>query len=190
MTLVLVDKDSKGRVVMGADSQLTSDTDKFCVQNAKVRIIDNYVIGYCGESNLGEAILDGFKFPASDRPLTGRYMHTKFRSTFLDFLKAQEYLDSNGHFIHRGVEIQLLIGQNGKVWELSIDNPEEDGKGSLIGITECRLPYAIGSGSSYGMGAYSALTGSVKDKIKKSITITANLCTSVGGSVIIKREVR
>ena len=161
MTCIVAIGDGKN-IYMGGDRG-HSDTHTL-VSSTQPKIFDvgSYLIGYCGNSGIGQAVIYNFEYPAVGKTHNiDRHMLKVFipalRSFFKDNdIKIPEDDDNNAGFI---------VGVKGRVYEIDISDFQ---------CTEYE-EVSIGSGSSYAYGSlYTSIDLPAKTRVEKAIQSAIN----------------
>jgi ATP-dependent protease HslVU (ClpYQ) peptidase subunit len=161
MTCIVAISDN-GKVYMGGDRG-HSDTHTL-VSSTQPKIFDtgSYLIGYCGNSGIGQAVVYNFQYPAVGKTHNiDRHMLKVFIPALRSFFKESDIKipeddDNNAGFI---------VGVRGRVYEIDISDFQ------CVGYEEV----SIGSGSSYAYGSlYTSIDLPAKDRVEKALQAAIN----------------
>lgn len=168
--------------VVGFDSQITEDSRVFLLPNSAGKVAQNgpYILGAAGDLRAINLLHHSFRPPApppSDRgPKLDRFISTKFVPALKSCFEDSNYGEKGSH------ESSIIAVVNGTVYEIGANY---DWCHDQRGI------YAVGTGSSYALGAlYESNDGrkrrtltSARANLRSALTIASLLDVNTGGAV-------
>ncbi len=200
MTVIALVKNRKGRLMIGADRQMTWGYGyKQHVPFPKICNKAGVLLAGCGSGDLVHLMIraGGFKVPERRTSCVETYMYHTFKPSVKKFLISQGYAIKNELAIPPDLDSEFIIGIDGTGWILGIGNPDNDTKGSdaFIGSVELMpisLPYASGSGGSYCIGIINYELNRKKYITKEEFIValktTAQLDSAVNDTIDILTE--
>lgn len=154
MTCILVIKQDNGKLLFGADRQLTSDGEKSEVIAGKLVKKNGIILGAAGNYRLAHLVLHVFKVPIRQKnQVAVDYIYNTFYKALQIFL------------IGRGITkiasentAVVVLGIEGVLYNINICNNDTESTDLIIEIFPLSTPVSFGSGSDYALGAYVGLT--------------------------------
>jgi ATP-dependent protease HslVU (ClpYQ) peptidase subunit len=161
MTCIVAISDN-GKVYMGGDRGHSDSHTLVSSTQPKIFDVGSYLIGYAGNSGIGQAVIYNFQYPAVGKTHNiDRHMLKVFIPALRLFFKENDIKipdddDNNAGFI---------IGVKGRVYEVDLADFQ------CIEYEEV----SIGSGSSYAYGSlYTSIDLPAKDRVEKAIQAAIN----------------
>jgi ATP-dependent protease HslVU (ClpYQ) peptidase subunit len=161
MTCIVAISDN-GKVYMGGDRGHSDSHTLVSSTQPKIFDVGSYLIGYCGNSGIGQAVIYNFEYPAVGKTHNiDRHMLKVFIPALRLFFKENDIKipeddDNNAGFI---------IGVKGRVYEIDISDFQ------CVEYEEV----SIGSGSSYAYGSlYTSIDLPAKARVEKAIQAAIN----------------
>jgi 20S proteasome alpha/beta subunit len=161
MTCIVAISDN-GKVYMGGDRGHSDSHTLVSSTQPKIFDVGSYLIGYCGNSGIGQAVVYNFQYPAVGKTHNiDRHMLKVFIPALRSFFKESDIKipdddDSNAGFI---------VGVKGRVYEIDISDFQ------CVEYEEV----SIGSGSSYAYGSlYTSIDLPAKARVEKAIQAAIN----------------
>ncbi len=135
------------QIFLAGDRQLTTEYSKYHSPKPKIkRLNKDILLGYSGDSFIGNIVFDLFKFPEfKTNANTSSYIINQLIPGISKFLKQGEYSSK---------ELILLIIIRDEAWEISFEEKDND---MVVSAGMADFPCAIGHGSDYAVGAWEGL---------------------------------
>jgi ATP-dependent protease HslVU (ClpYQ) peptidase subunit len=169
MTCIVATQLKNGKILIGADRQLTVNDDEVQVTSTpKVVKNNNIILAGCGNYALCYLITHVLEAPKKE-PQT--YTHDYIYGIFYD--RVRKLLERHGYYDkdkllkfsdQSDTEILIAVSNELFVMEFANEGTPEYPNGR-INITPVSLPYTSGSGGAYALGALLAL-----DRVKHDLT--------------------
>lgn len=177
MTCILVIKQENGKLLFGADRQLTSDGEKSEVSHSKIIKKNGLILGSAGNYRIGYLLLNVFKVPYKKKNESALdYIHDRFYNALKKFLFKRGIIR-----IASENTTVLLVGIEGILYNINISNDDTESTELSIEMFPLCTPVAFGSGSAYALGAYRGLYRSMADwfsedyMLKQSLLVAGQL---------------
>lgn len=168
---VIVGIADKGKVYIGGDRGHSDSHTLVSSSQPKIFEVGQYIIGYAGNTGIGQAIVHNFPFPAVKSSNIYKHMTTVFipqlRSFIIDNnIKLPESDDDNAGFI---------VGVKGKIYEIDLSDYQ------CVEYTEV----AIGTGSSYAYGSIYNNNNNPEERIRRGIEAAIHYSPSCSSPIDI-----
>lgn len=181
-TCIIALKNSKGKILIGADRRASWDMSKSMAMNKpKVRRQGDFIIAGTGGGALCSLFVDAFDPPEyNGEQNLDVFMHHTFHAKVKKLLLSHDYSDEHRVLkIPRDMGAELVVAIAGHVYTVDIQNPDDfsDHVNGLIMIDEVSTPYTTGCGGEHAKGAIDALmnegVADTKYIAKKALEVAA-----------------
>jgi ATP-dependent protease HslVU (ClpYQ) peptidase subunit len=161
MTCIVAISDN-GKVYMGGDRGHSDSHTLVSSTQPKIFDVGSYLIGYCGNSGIGQAVIYNFQYPAVGKTHNiDRHMLKVFIPALRLFFKENDIKIPDSDDDNAG----FIIGVKGRVYEIDISDFQ------CVEYEEV----SIGSGSSYAYGSlYTSIDLPAKARVEKAIQAATN----------------
>jgi ATP-dependent protease HslVU (ClpYQ) peptidase subunit len=161
MTCIVAISDN-GKVYMGGDRGHSDSHTLVSSTQPKIFDVGSYLIGYAGNSGIGQAVIYNFEYPAVGKTHNiDRHMLKVFIPALRLFFKENDIKIPEDDENNAG----FIVGVKGRVYEIDISDFQ------CIEYEEV----SIGSGSSYAYGSlYTSIDLPAKDRVEKAIQSAIN----------------
>ena len=161
MTCIVAISDN-GKVYMGGDRGHSDSHTLVSSTQPKIFDVGSYLIGYAGNSGIGQAVIYNFEYPAVGKTHNiDRHMLKVFIPALRLFFKENDIKIPEDDENNAG----FIVGVKGRVYEIDISDFQ------CIEYNEV----SIGSGSSYAYGSlYTSIDLPAKDRVEKAIQSAIN----------------
>lgn len=163
----------QGRVLMGGDSHIADGDRVLRDTSGKVWKTPDMVIGASGSLNAADAVRYGFAFPDPAEESEDRYMRLTVPSALGVFLGERGLMREDESKNSR-VDLNLLIGWRGRLWEIDQD----------LTTVETLEPFgAIGSGGTVARTALACLKDLLppRERLDQALGLAARYAKNVSG---------
>ena len=194
-TCIAAVKDKRGRIVMAADRRASWDFSQAqAMPRPKIQKRNGLLLAGTGDGYLCTLIVDLLHVPVNEVEDPDTYMHWTLLKEVNKLLKAKGFVDQHNQLrIPADSGVEVLIACSGRLYTLTIDNPEpyKETPGGLISIDEVSLPYASGCGGQLAWGSLltTGLLGTMKAKERLTIALTVAAEVSPGCDANIDIEI-
>ena len=171
MTCIVAISD-KGHVYMGGERGFSDSYTLVSSTRPKIFSIGQYLIGYAGNSGIGQAIVYNFVPPVLKSNKIDEHMLTSFIPSLRSFIKESDIKISDNEDDTTG----LIIGIKGGVYEVDLSDFQ------CVEYDEI----SIGSGSAYAYGSlYTSKDLPAKARVEKAIQSAINYSPTCQGPIDI-----
>lgn len=190
-TCIAVLKTKRGKLMMAGDRRASWDHQAQKMPRPKIQKREGLLLGGTGDGYLCTLIVDILSLPEYENIDTDSYMHHKFQTAIVRLLKSKNFCDNKGLHIPTDTEAEIIVGIQGKLYQVIISNEDSRNHGGIITIDELNTPYATGCGGLLAWGSLLTtqdLNLSDKERLKLALSVAAQVSTGCDGNVDIISE--
>jgi ATP-dependent protease HslVU (ClpYQ) peptidase subunit len=175
MTCLVAIKNTKGKIVMGADRRISWGSSHYQESKySKVKKDNGSIFAFCGSCVLGNLIVNVMKRPKilSDIDV---YVYYTLSNKIKSFLIERGFGKDKDLNVPEDMDLQVLIAIGGRLFLLEINH-------NIIQIDESNIPYCSGSGGHVAWGSLLSTENSsmsAKDRVKLAIVVSSKVVHSV-----------
>jgi ATP-dependent protease HslVU (ClpYQ) peptidase subunit len=195
MTCIMAIKNYRGKILLGSDRRL-SFSDGFFQSLDYAKSIKSETVMFGGA---GTSVLCSVVCSTLDNISPSDYVIDpidRIRKRIHRGLVNAGYATGDGQlYLPDGYEVNGILVVESKAYTLSISNPEpaKNILPALIEMDEVSLPYAVGSGAQFALGALRALEVTqpkmrAKEKLQLALDVTSQVCISCDNNIDILLE--
>lgn len=185
-TCIAIIKNRKNKLVIAGDRRCSwGYSFAQSMEFPKINKKDNILLGATGDGDMCSLFVEdgGFKFPEKRVKCLNTYMYHTVKPAVHRFLLAQNYGKKGDLLLSPGTYVEVVIGIEGQVWSLTIQNPLPEGVEHMAGdISLGRIPSipyvtGCGRGSAYSVLKYIKKTRGIitKEDLLAAMEITAEI---------------